>query len=52
MHLGAQVLGQVAVDAERAHAVGALERARVLGTRSAERHVDVHLTITGTFFHS
>ena len=43
VHLGAQVFGQVAVDAEGDHAVGALERARVLRRRRAERQVHVDL---------
>ena len=43
VHLGAQVLGQMPVDAEGDHAVGALERTRVLRRRRPERQVHVDL---------
>lgn len=43
VHFGSQVFGQVAVDAEGDHAVGALERSRILRARRAERQIHVDL---------
>jgi len=47
VHLAAEVFGQVTVDPEGDHAVGAFERPRVLRRRRPERQIHIHLVEVG-----
>lgn len=47
VHFGAEVFGQVAVDAEGDHAIGTLERARILRTGRSESQIHVDFVEMG-----